>query len=385
MSIETVPKTSRAAVLTAHGEPLEIWELPIPTELGPGALLVKIEAATVCGSDLHLWDGSLAGSQALSLPVIPGHEMVGSVVRIGEGAERDTFGQPLRVGDRICFTHASCNQCEHCRLDNQPTLCANRQYYMFTSCAEAPYLVGGFAEYCYVFPNSGRVKVPDEVPTEWASAASCALRTVVHSFDRIGRLNPWETVVIQGSGPLGLFATALADHLGAERVITIGAPEDRLKIATSFGATDIVSIADAPEPQDRIDAVRGLLGGRGADVVFEFSGARTAFTEGLGMIKEGGRYMVTGQIDGPGKEVPVRPGFITRQQLTIMGTWSGHIAEYRKALQFMKNTRRRYDFGTLVPHRYPLEQATEALTRMRAQRDIKPVLVPYATAAQVST
>ncbi|AGP61403.1 zinc-binding dehydrogenase [Streptomyces rapamycinicus] len=385
MSIETVPKTSRAAVLTAHGEPLEIRELPIPTELEPGALLVKIEAATVCGSDLHLWDGSLAGSQALSLPVIPGHEMVGSVVRIGEGAERDTFGQPLRAGDRICFTHASCNQCEHCRLDNQPTLCANRQYYMFTSCAQAPYLVGGFAEYCYVFQNSGRVKVPDEVPTEWASAASCALRTVVHSFDRIGRLNPWETVVIQGSGPLGLFATALADHLGAERVITIGAPEDRLKIATSFGATDIVSIADAPEPQDRIDAVRGLLGGRGADVVFEFSGARTAFTEGLGMVKEGGRYMVTGQIDGPGKEVPVRPGFITRQQLTIMGTWSGHIAEYRKALQFMKNTRRRYDFGTLVPHRYPLEQATEALTRMRAQRDIKPVLVPHVTAAQVST
>ncbi|WP_189316586.1 zinc-binding dehydrogenase [Streptomyces brasiliensis] len=384
MSIDTFPKTCRAAVLTAHGEPLEIRELPVPSELEPGALLVKIEAATVCGSDLHLWDGSLAGSQALDLPVIPGHEMVGSVVRIGEGADRDTFGQPLRLGDRICFTHASCNQCEHCRLDNQPTLCANRQYYMFTSCAEAPYLVGGFAEYCYVFPNSGRVKVPDEVPTEWASAASCALRTVVHSFDRVGRINPWETVVIQGSGPLGLFATALADHLGAERVITIGAPEDRLKIATAFGATDIVSIASASEPQDRIDAVRELLGGRGADLVFEFSGARTAFTEGLGMIKEGGRYMVTGQIDGPGKEVPVRPGFITRQQLTIMGTWSGHIAEYRKALRFMKNTRHRYDFGTLVPNRYSLEEATDALTRMRAQQDIKPVLIPHAPVSQES-
>ncbi|MGW4034419.1 zinc-binding dehydrogenase [Streptomyces sp. NPDC004838] len=376
-----IPKTSRAAVLTAHGEPLDVRELPVPGELEPGALLVRIEAATVCGSDLHLWDGSLAGSQALALPVIPGHEMVGSVVRIGEGAGRDTFGTPLEPGDRICFTHASCNQCENCRLHNQPTLCANRQYYMFTTCAETPYLVGGFAEYCYVFPDSGRVKVPDEVPTDWASAASCALRTVVHSFDRIGRVNPWESVVIQGSGPLGLFATALADRLGAERIITIGAPDDRLKIATAFGATDTVSLADAPEAQDRVDAVRELLGGRGADVVFEFSGARTAFTEGLGMIKEGGRYMVTGQIDGPGKEVPVSPGFITRRQLTIMGTWSGHIAEYRKALQFMKNSRHRYDFGTLVPHRYPLERATEALTRMRAQQDIKPVIVPHATAA----
>ena len=112
-----------------------------------------------------------------------------------------------------------------------------------------------------------------------------------------------------------------------------------MAIAKQYGATDLVSVSQCPEPEDRIAAVRELLGGHGAEVVFEFSGARTAFTEGLAMIKEGGRYMVTGQIDGPGKEVPVRPGFITRQQLTIMGTWSGHIAEYRKALEFMKTTR----------------------------------------------
>lgn len=372
-----VPTTSRAAVLTAYGEPLEIQELPVPEELEPGALLVKIEAATVCGSDLHLWDGSLAGSQAVNLPVIPGHEMVGSIVAFGEGAERDTFGQPLELGDRICFTHASCNQCEHCRLDNQPTLCKNRKYYMFTTCEQPPYLVGSFAEYCYVFPKSGRVRVPDTVKTEWASAASCALRTVVHSFDRIGRINPWETVVIQGAGPLGLFATALADHLGAGRIITLGAPDDRLEIARSFGATETLSVLELTEPDDRTAAVRELLGGDGAELVFEFSGARTAFNEGLGMVKEGGRYMVTGQIDGPGKEVPVRPGYITRQQLTIMGTWSGDIAEYHKALDFMALTADHYDFGAIVPNRYGLDEATEALTRMRAQEDIKPVIVPH--------
>jgi threonine dehydrogenase-like Zn-dependent dehydrogenase len=215
------------------------------------------------------------------------------------------------------------------------------------------------------------------VPTEWASAASCALRTVVHSFDRIGRINPWETVVIQGAGPLGLFATALADHLGAGRIVTLGAPDARLDIARDFGATDTVSVLEVPDAEDRVSAVRELLGD-GADVVFEFSGARTAFTEGLGMIREGGRYMVTGQIDGPGKEVPVRPGFITRQQLTIMGTWSGHIAEYYKALEFVRNTRDTYDFGALVPNRYGLAEVTDALSRMRAQDDIKPVIVPHA-------
>jgi L-iditol 2-dehydrogenase len=373
-----VPSSCRAAVLTAHGEPLEVQELPVPGDLEPGALLVKIEAATVCGSDLHLWDGSLAGSQALDLPVIPGHEMVGSIVAFGEGAERDTFGQELSVGDRICFTHASCNKCEHCRLNNQPTLCKNRQYYMFTSCARPPYLVGGFADYCYVFPNSGRVRVPDEVETDLASAASCALRTVVHSFDRIGPIHPWQTVVVQGAGPLGLFATALADSYGAGRIITIGAPDNRLKLAERFGATDIVSVADMPGPEDRVQLVRELVGG-GADIVFEFSGARTAFTEGLGMVKGGGRYMVTGQIDGPGKEVPVRPGFITRQQLTIMGTWSGHIGEYYKALQFLRRTRDVYDFGALVKNVYRLGQVTEALSRMRTQDDIKPVIRPHST------
>jgi L-iditol 2-dehydrogenase len=375
-AVADLPETSRAAVLTAHGEPLEIRELPLPQQLEPGALLVRIEAATVCGSDLHLWDGSLAGSQGMDLPVIPGHEMVGSVVAFGQGAERDTFGQPLALGDRICFTHASCNNCEHCRLDNQPTLCKDRQYYMFTNCERPPFLVGGMAEYCYVFPNSGRVRVPDEVKTEWASAASCALRTVVHSFDRIGRIEPHQTVVIQGAGPLGLFATALANNLGAKRVITIGAPDNRLEIARAFGATDTISVLEVTEPEDRTAAVRELLGGDGAEVVFEFSGARTAFTEGLAMVKEGGRYMVTGQIDGPGKEVPLRPGYITRQQLTVMGTWSGHIGEYYKALEFIRSNHDRYDFGALVPNRYRLEEATQALERMRAQEDIKPVITP---------
>jgi D-arabinose 1-dehydrogenase-like Zn-dependent alcohol dehydrogenase len=372
-----VPKTSRAAVLSRFGEPLEIRDLPIPTKLEQGALLVRIEAASVCGSDVHLWNGTLGGSQAMELPVIPGHEMVGSIVRFGEKAQQDSFGTQLSLGDRILFTHASCGKCFQCTLTNEPTLCTNRKYYMFTNCERPPYLVGGFAEYCYVFPESGRVKVPDDVSTPWASAASCALRTVVHSFDRVGRIEPWQTVVIQGSGPLGLFATALAKQSGAGRIVVVGAPDDRLKIAKSFGADDIISVEQLPDPASRPAAVRELLTGHGADVVFEFSGARTAFTEGLAMVRDGGRYMVTGQIDRPGQEVPLSPGYITRHQIDVLGTWSGHIAEYWKALQFMSVTKGRYDFDLLVPNRYRLDQVTDALTKMRAQQDIKPIVIPH--------
>jgi len=378
MTATDLPATSRAAVLTEFGQPLEVRDLPMPTDLEPGALLVKIEAASVCGSDVHLWNGTLGGSQSMHLPVIPGHEMVGSIVAFGDNAGRDTFGEDLALGDRILFTHASCGSCFQCSLAKQPTLCTNRKYYMFTTCEQPPYLVGGFSEYCYVFPESGRVRVPDAVSTPWASAASCALRTVVHSFDRIGRIEPWQSVVIQGSGPLGLFATALAKHSGAGRIITIGAPDVRLKIASGYGADDVVSVEQVPNAEDRPHAVRELLGGDGADIVFEFSGARTAFTEGLAMVRDGGRYMVTGQIDRPGEEVPLSPGYITRHQITVMGTWSGHIAEYWKALQFMKLTKGRFDFDLLVPNRYGLDEVTTALTNMRALQDIKPIIVPHA-------
>ncbi|WP_375000958.1 zinc-binding dehydrogenase [Aeromicrobium sp. CTD01-1L150] len=370
-----LPETSRAAVLTEFGESLEIRELPVPTELEPGALLVRILASSICGSDVHLWSGTLGGSQAMELPVIPGHEMVGEIVAVGEGADTDTFGSDLSIGDRILYTHGSCGRCFHCAVANQPTLCADRRYYMFTNCERPPYLVGGFSEYCYVFPQSGRVKVPDAVDTAWASAASCALRTVVHSFDRIGRIEPWQNVVIQGAGPLGLFATALASRAGAARVITIGAPDNRLEIAKAYGATDVLSVEEVPSAEERPAAVRSLLG-RGADIVFEFSGARSAFLEGLEMVEHGGRYMVTGQIAKPGEEISFLPGVITRRQLTVMGTWSGHINEYWKSLQFMEQTKGQYDWDLLTPNRYSLERATEALRRMKAQEDIKPIIEP---------
>lgn len=371
-----LPETSRAAVLTEFGAPLEIRDLPIPTQIERGAILVRIAAASICGSDVHLWSGTLGAAQSMVLPVIPGHEMVGEVVAMGDGADVDTFGAQLVPGDRILFTHGSCGRCFHCAIADQPTLCSTRRYYMFSNCEEPPYLVGGFSEYCYVFPESGRVRVPDSVETAWATAASCALRTVVHSFDRIGRIESWQQVVIQGAGPLGLFATALASRAGAAKVLVIGAPDSRLEIATAYGATDVLSVEDVPAAADRPTAVRSIFG-RGADIVFEFSGAKTAFTEGLEMVEHGGRYMVTGQVSKPGEEIEFSPGVITRRQLTVMGTWSGHIREYWKSLQFMENTRGEYDWDLMTPNRYSLEQATEALQGMKAQKDIKPIVEPH--------
>jgi D-arabinose 1-dehydrogenase-like Zn-dependent alcohol dehydrogenase len=240
-----VPTTSRAAVVTAFNEPLEVRELPVP-EIEPGAVLVRIDAATVCGSDLHIWTGALSagGFRPINLPVVPGHEMAGVVVATG-GDVAYTGGGRVAVGDRIVYTQGRCGTCYHCTVAHQASICSNRRP-IGDNCERYPYLVGTYSEYGYAYPTSGKVKIPSDVKPEWASAGTCALRTVVHGFERLGAVEPWQTIVIQGSGPLGLFATALASRAGAQRIIVIGAPEARLELARDWGATDVLSVTDLP-------------------------------------------------------------------------------------------------------------------------------------------
>jgi L-iditol 2-dehydrogenase len=207
---DEVPATCRAAALVAPGRgALDVVDVKVPREIEPGALLVRMTAATVCGTDVHVRDGAVDAARArLSYPVILGHEMAGRVVALGAGPATDSVGQRLEVGDRIVWTHGMCGRCRNCVVEGQPSLCLHRRRYMSESAATYPYLNGGFAEYGYVYPTSGRVKVPDDVPDEVAAASSCALRTVVHGFDRLGPLDERHTVVIQGTGPLGLFSLA---------------------------------------------------------------------------------------------------------------------------------------------------------------------------------
>jgi D-arabinose 1-dehydrogenase-like Zn-dependent alcohol dehydrogenase len=325
--MNAIPKTSRAACVVAFGHPLEIRHIPIPEEIEPGAILVRTEVASICGSDVHLWQGELGAGGRIQLPIILGHEMMGRVARLGPGVKHDSAGQPLAEGDRIVWTHASCGACFACTVTHQPTLCPNRRMYMFTNCEQPPYLLGGFSEYCYVFPASGRLKIPDEVSSELASAASCALRTVVHGFDRLGRVENRDSVVIQGAGPLGLYATAMAVQAGAQQVIVI-----------------------------------------------EVSGGATAFPEGIDLVRRGGRYLVIGQVGE--QQPPIAPRLIVEKQLTILGVMSGDTDHYYKALQFIKHNRHRFSFEDMLSNRYPLDRINEALEAMRTFREVKAVVVP---------
>jgi D-arabinose 1-dehydrogenase-like Zn-dependent alcohol dehydrogenase len=367
----SLPSISRAAVVRAFQAPIAIEEVPVPAELEPGAILARIEMCSVCGTDVHLWQGSLAAN--VELPVILGHEMVGRIVAIGAGRPGDTVGQPLRIGDRITWTHTSCGSCFFCTVAQQPTLCQNSRRYMYERMDRPPYLLGGFAEYGYVLPESGRIRVPDDVPNELASLSSCALRSVMNAFDALGGIDTTEVVVIQGAGPLGLLATAVVKVGGARRVITIGDPEARLQIARDFGADEVIAFAKT-SPDERTERVKSATNGRGADIVMEFTGHPTAFNEGLDLIRRGGRYIVVGQLGS--ETTTFRPSLIVSKQLRILGSLSGRAKAYWKALDFLSRHKDHIPFDRMISNRYPLAEVNTAMERMRRYEEIKPVIEP---------
>lgn len=368
-------KTGLASVLEEYREPLTLVEYPVP-EPEPGALTVRVDVATMCGSDVHAWEGAYVGILPVETPLILGHEVVGIVEAIGPGAELDSLGRPLRVGDRVVWAHEPCGRCHQCTIDREPTLCPNRRIGMMETSARPPHFSGTFAQYSYVWPNSGRIRVPDDVKSEWASAASCALRTVVNGIETAGRIDFMHNVVVQGSGPVGLFCTAVLATHSPREIIVVGAPEERLEVARAFGATHTISIEEHADPVERQGLVAELTAGRGADVVFECSGGPGAVGEGVGMLAAAGRYVIIGSIGG-GPQPVAAPRIVTRA-LSLYGSMGGDIDSYYKALEFMRQTRSTFDFDLVLGERYALDRVTDALEKMQRYEDIKPIITPQA-------
>ena len=368
--------TGRASILRAYHEPLAQVEYPVP-DPEPGALVLAMDVATICASDVHAWRGAYEGIIPTQLPVILGHEGVGRVVAIGDGGDRDSMGTPVKVGDRIVWTPEPCLSCWVCNGDRDPAACPNKSIGMFTSSAQAPHFHGTFAEYSYVRPRAGRLRVPDEVKSGWASAASCAARTVVKAMGKAGRIDYLDSVVVQGAGPLGLFATALLAMHGPRQIVVIGAPDARLAVARAWGATDTISVDDHPTAPERIDAVRSLTDGRGASVVFELAGVPGVLAEGVEMVARHGRYVIVGSAAGVAQPVPAHR--IVNQDLTLIGSFSGNVEDYYRALEFIRGHRDRFDWDLVLGEVYPLDRVTDALRAMGAHEDIKPVIVPAIT------
>lgn len=364
--------TARAAVLDQFKSALVLRDFPLPQTLEPGAALIRTEMAGICGTDVHLWKGELT----IQLPVILGHETVGRIERLGPGLEKDWSGEPLHLGDRITWTSTtSCGKCYYCAEKHQPTRCPQRRAYgIGYRCDEPPHFLGGYAEFHYLRPGANIFRIPDEVSTESVIGAGCALITAIHGVERTG-IDWRDTVVVQGAGPVGIAALAVAKSAGASNVIVIGGPPARLEMAKQFGADETIDLSQLTTPAARIERVRSLTRGYGADVVLECVGIPTAVPEGMEMCRDGGKYLILGHYCNAGP-IEWNPHIVTRKQLQVFGSWSSEPRHMRAALDFLRDTPTQFPFAKMVTHRFPLDQTNQALQATANWQVAKSVIIP---------
>ena len=273
----------RVCTYAGPGAQPVIRQVPWP-KIPKKAALIKVGACGVCGTDLHILKGHWP--KPLPWPFTLGHEIGGVLVEVGSDFREDFMSKKLTVGSKVMIPPLMpCGQCYYCiHYPQSANKCLTPVYYgRYLGFDKAPHLWGGWAEYVYVdleeLPGTKIYKLPDDMSLR-LGALSEPLTSCIRAFNRASRAGgfTWgDTVVIQGSGPIGILAVAAAQEMGAGRVICVGAPEEpRLKLARKFGAEATVDIEQITSPEARIKAVRDIVGGFGADLVMDCSGHPSA-------------------------------------------------------------------------------------------------------------
>lgn len=359
-----------AAVMPAPLAPIELREFPEP-DLPVGGMLLQTLYSEVCGTDVHLWHGRLAG---VPYPIIPGHVSVGRLSRM-RGPVTLADGRTPREGDRIVFydVHRTCGRCYACTVSGTPTRCTERRVYGITDSASDG-LFGGWSEAIYLEPGVVAAVLPDSVSEADYIGGGCGLITAVHAVDRAA-LRLAETVVVQGTGAVGLSMVALARLSGASTIVAIGAPSDRLDLARRMGA-DVALDVTGTTAEERRSVVLDRTAGRGADVGLEASGAPAAVEEGLDLIRDGGRYVVAGHYTNAGTSTINAHTQINRKHVEVRGCWGSQAGHFLRALTILERSAATVPFRSIGARVYPLDRLNEALADAEAMRLPKALVDP---------
>lgn len=365
-------ETGRAALFFGPGKPMEITELPVP-DPEPGAVVVRITRANICGSDLHIWRGDgFLGAMARADGRIIGHEMTGIVHRLGAGVTTDWAGNPLAEGDRVAYQYfAPCGRCRSC-VRGMTEACARSFRVLQGKPSAFPHFRGAYADYFYATPQMAIYKVPDAVTDTMVAGVNCALAQVIMGLERV-QVGMGDRVVIQGAGGLGLYATAVARERGAEQVIVIDGIDDRLALARAMGAHQVIDFRELTTPEERVARVKELTGGWGADVVAELVGRSSAISEGLRMVGVGGRYLEIGTFY-LGTSLDLDPGYLVMGNIRLEAVAAYDAQSLQRALGFLERHVDDLPLDQVVVD-YPLEQINEAFADQDAGRVTRASLV----------
>ena len=361
----------RCVLMTAPKAPLELRRVAAPRPAPAGAVLEMV-ASEVCGTDVHLHHGQLAG---VPYPIVPGHVSVGRVIETN-GPLRDVAGEEIGSGRLVTFydVFGICGSCWHCLVAKAATRCPSRRVYGITT-GLADGVLGGWAERIEIRPGVRLLPLPEGLGAEEFMGGGCGLPTGFHAVERAA-VALGDTVVVQGSGPVGLNAAIFAQLSGALRVIVIGAPRARLEAARRLGADETLDITEVKDPAERARFVHDRTGGRGADVVIEASGNPKAVVEGLEMLRDAGRYVVVGQYTDAG-DITMNPHrHVNRKHATILGCWGYEYTHLHRSVELMARHRERFRWSSLVTREYPLAEAGRALADMEALAVVKALVRP---------
>jgi threonine dehydrogenase-like Zn-dependent dehydrogenase len=360
----------KAAVMLGPHQPMQVREFREPA-LEQGGILLRTLYSEVCGTDVHLHQGHLTG---VPYPIIPGHVNVGEIAEI-RGDVVDAEGAPLRIGQVVTFldVHETCGQCWFCTVAKASTRCPHRRVYGITYSAHEG-LLGGWAEMIYLKPGVKVLPLPPNLPPERFIGAGCGLPTAVHAIER-AEIMLGDTVVVQGSGPVGLSVAMLAQLRGAGKVIVIGGPALRLTEAARIGA-DLTIDIETHAPAQRLAQVRETTGGRGADVTIEASGNPQAVVEGFALTRDAGRYVIVGQYTDVGS-IQVNPHVdINRKHLEVRGTWGADFSHLWRGVQVMAKYGDRFQCERFISRSYSLDETNEALDDVAHYRTVKALIDP---------
>ena len=373
----------RVATFEGPGAGPRIRTVPQPN-VPDVAALIQIGACGVCGTDLHILRGHWP--KPLPWPFTLGHELAGVVVEKGPALKADFMGQPLAVGSKVMLPPLMpCGECDYCvHYPANANKCLNPTYYgRYLPFDQPPHLWGGWAEMVYVdlemLPATKIYRLPDRMSLMLGSLAE-PLTSCVRALNRavgVGGFRVGDAVVVQGSGPIGLLAMVAAREMGAGRVVVVGAPDQpRLALCREFGADATVSIETHTTAQARIDAVREIVGGYGADLVVECSGHPSAGPEGIEMLRDGGTYVEMGQFTDAGS-IETNWHRICTKDINLLGSWAFTANDIPLAIDMLDRARDRYPWHRMQT-RFPFteEGVTEATESAMAMRCLKATIIP---------
>lgn len=325
------------------GRPFEVVADATPRVPGRGEVLVRVDLATVCGSDLH----TVGGARPSPAPAVLGHEQVGTVLGVGEGGARCVDGTAVAPGMRVVWSvTASCGTCDRCARGLAHKCRRLRKYGHEPLLHSAP-LTGGFATHCVILPGTAVVAVPDGLPDAVAAPASCATATAAAALAAAGPL-AGRQVLVTGAGMLGLTAVAMAGTEGALVVVSDPDPVRREQ-ALAFGAA---AVYEGPPPAQEVD------------VALEFSGQAVAVQVCLDALAVGGTAVLVGSV-APGEPVTLSPERLVRGLHTVIGVHNYRPADLVTAVGFLTAHHKAFPFAELVGSAYALDHVGAAVDAAR--------------------